>query len=231
MTVIDLTLNEDTEDESWSNTLPTDSNGNEILITTKTQSMGSFSHRRPKELKFSSSNQDTWQPNQSECSFIFSSITTQNGHKIASKEQMKFATKYNGWMRQYRTYNGFRLFVRQNYTNAQTYAIKHHKPDKSFVQTTLMNWWNDMPEVEKNIFIRNANFMLTKRSEILQKNPKIKTVDSSNVPISLSLSKHLPKRNSAESTANEKKQLDDDCTTTESADKMQPDTTLHSPTL
>lgn len=228
MTVIDLTLNEDTEDESCSKPNPNEAITKELLKKSNTNLMGILSHRQPKELKFNTPIQETWIPNQSECSFLFSNIKTQNGRTIPATEQMRFATKYNGWMRQYRTYNGFRLYVRQNYMKAQAYAIKLNKPDKTFVQSTLMNWWNDLDELEKNNYIKNANFMLTKRSDILENNPRIKKVDSSNVPISFSLPKHSPKNNCVGSTVNEKKQLNDICAT-ERVEKMQADTTLHSP--
>lgn len=237
VTVIDLTVNE--EDEDAIVTKPIEINCNEILITTNTKTMQAITFRKPKDIKINAPtkspelnlNQCNSSLNDKRTNFpaLFANLTQpsyRNRKYVPPKEQSKFITKYNGWMRQYRTYNGFRCYVRQNYTRAEAYDILKQNPDRTFVQDTLMNWWNELPDTEKDFFIKNANFMLTKRSEIMQNNTNIKTVDSLNVPASFSIPIESAKCKSVVTTPN---MTENNHKLSENTNKGQAGVSLHSP--
>lgn len=180
--VIDLTSNEDIDECAHTSMIdstkipPLDINGNEILISTNTKTMQAIAYKKAIDtMKCSTATRQLPFPMQPTTSSISSADSssqspilfanlTQNGCRMPPKEQIKFVTKYNRWMRYFRTYNGFHLFAKRNHSRAQAYAIGNN--DKSFVHNTLLKWWNTISTAEKEQYIQVANALHTKKHKL-----------------------------------------------------------------
>lgn len=186
MPVIDLTSIEDNDENNTGSltesnkTPPLDINGNEILITTDTKTMQAIAYKKPNDLicmktkpdeipllqanQSTSSSRNFFPLEPSKCPILFANLT-HNGCRMPPKEQLKFLTKYNRWMRYFRTYNGFRLFVQRNHLMDHAQALRN--ADRTFVQSTLLKWWNTMTPAEKEQYVQIADILHTKKSRKL----------------------------------------------------------------
>lgn len=174
--IIDLTLNDDVEQtqvsENGSRSIielsvtppPLDINGNEILITTNTKTMQAIAYNTPKEQTQSVENQQekmspkamntsNFCAEQINSPILYSNLTKVDC-SMHSKKLTKYDINYNRWMQYLRSYNGFRLFVQQNSSKTRLYRLS--KGNKSFIQNTLLKWWNSMNSAEKEQYAKIA---------------------------------------------------------------------------
>lgn len=178
--LIDLTLNDDIElpqmNENGSRSIielsvtpPLDINGNEILITTNTKTMQAIAYNKPEEQNRSIRNllektspelsKPTNEVTSSFCteqmnSPILYSNLTKVDRSMHSKKLSKYDTNYNRWMQYLRSYNGYRLFVQQNYSKTRLH--RRSKGNKFLIQNTLLKWWNSLNLAEKEQYAEIA---------------------------------------------------------------------------
>ncbi|XP_055322068.1 uncharacterized protein LOC129578038 isoform X2 [Sitodiplosis mosellana] len=201
--IIDLTSGEDLDDcipcsvIELNKTPPLDINGNEILVSTNTETLPT--------IKAQDSTTQAQQVNQmpllpesihiekiaknsinstvehSDFPILFANLT-QNGFRMPPKEQIKFVNKCNRYMGYVRRYNGFRLFVQRNYLRAQAHAPRSEFT-KTFIQNILLRWWSTMSADAKEQYVRMANISHTKKSDSTPSNANYSDNDEPNVSI------------------------------------------------